>query len=628
MQSIRSDSSYVATLALAALGVVYGDIGTSPLYAMRECFHGAHAIEPNSANIIGVLSLIFWSLTLIISVKYLAFIMRADNRGEGGILSLLSLGFPEESSPKTNRLRSMLIIVGVFGASLLYGDGMITPAISVLSAVEGLEVATPLFKPFIVPLTVGVLAGLFSFQFLGTGRVGKIFGPIMLIWFLTLAALGIQGILLAPEVVSSINPVYGLRFFGENGWRGFLVLGAVFLVVTGGEALYADMGHFGKRPIRWAWFVLVFPSLLLNYWGQGALLLRDPAAAINPFYKLAPGWALYPLVILATAATVIASQALISGTYSITMQAIQLGYCPRLRIEHTSSLERGQIYLPYVNWGLMLACIGLVIGFGSSSRLAAAYGVAVTLTMVITTTLFFFAAMRLWKWSAVTAAAICLPFLMAELAFFGANALKIAHGGWFPLAVGIAVFTFMSTWKRGRQILAERLQKTILPFDQFLADIRLNPPVRVRGTAVFMSGNPHGTPLALLHNLKHNKVLHERVVLLTILVEESPHVARERRVSVEKLEGGFFRVLGRYGFMEEPKILELLERCRSGDLDFPEAETTFFLSRETIVPTKRRGMALWREYLFMVMARNAQSATAFFGLPRNRVVELGMQVEL
>lgn len=626
MQDKPFDRRYLATLAVAAVGVVYGDIGTSPLYAMRECFHGPHSVEATRSNILGVLSLIFWSLTLIVSIKYLILIMRADNRGEGGILALLALAFPEGKS-RRNAQRATLVMLGVFGAALLYGDGMITPAISVLSAVEGLEVATPFFKPFIIPVTVVILVALFSFQRIGTGKVGRIFGPVTLTWFAALSALGIRGIVDAPEVLVSLNPLHGIRFFVENGMRGFLVLGAVFLVVTGGEALYADMGHFGKRPIRAAWFVIVFPALVLNYFGQGAFLLRHPAAAVNPFYNLAPEWALYPLVALATMATVIASQALISGTFSITMQAIQLGYFPRLRIEHTSSRERGQVYLPHINWTLMLACISLVIGFGSSSGLAAAYGIAVTMTMLITTMLFFCAAQRLWQWRMWVTLLVCVPFLASELAFFGANTLKIAHGGWVPLVVGTVIFTLMSTWKTGRRILVEKLEKAILPLDMFLEDIKQTRPTRVRGTAVFMSGRPHGTPLALLHNVKHNKVIHELVILLTIVVEEVAHVPRKDRVTVEKLEHGVARVIGRYGFMEEPNVMDVLEKCRSQGLRFSDDDLTFFLSRETIVPTKVRGMATWREYLFMFMAQNAQNATAFFRLPRNRVVELGTQIE-
>lgn len=626
MQAKASDRCYFVGLMMGALGVVFGDIGTSPLYALRECFHGPHAVAPTRANILGVLSLIFWSLLIIVSIKYLTFVMRADNKGEGGILALLSLAFPDRKTK--HKGFDILIAFGVFGAALLYGDGMITPAISVLSAVEGLEVATPFFDPYIIPITVGILIGLFSFQRFGTGRVGKIFGPVTFLWFLSIAALGINGIAQAPVVMTSINPWHALHFFVENGQTGFLVMGAVFLVLTGAEALYADMGHFGIKPIRLVWFTLVFPALLLNYLGQGAILLGNPAAAENPFYNLAPKWALYPLVGLATLAAVIASQALISGAFSLTMHAIQLGYLPRLEIKHTSSDERGQIYLPQVNWTLMLACIGLVLGFQSSSNLAAAYGIAVTLTMVITSVLFYHAARRLWGWSTWKIVLLCGAFLSLELAFCGANLLKIAHGGWFPLVMGIAFYTLMSTWKTGRRLLRDRLQASSLPCSLFLADVLKHPPLRVAGTAIFMSGNPEGTPLALLHNLKHNKVLHERTVLLTIGTDEVPHVDRDQRIQVESLQDGFYRVVCHHGFMEESNVSEILEACEAKGLRFLPEETTFFLSRETIIPTKHPGMAIWREKLFAVMARNAQPATAFFRLPANRVVELGMQVEI
>lgn len=617
-----------AVLALGALGVVYGDIGTSPLYALRECFHGKESLAVTHDNVLGVLSLIFWALVIVISIKYLALVMRADNEGEGGILALLALAFPERRTRSKTRLWIIMAGVGLFGSALLYGDGMITPAISVLSAVEGLRVATPLFNPYVIPITIAILIGLFSLQRHGTGKVGNIFGPVTLVWFLSLAVLGVRGILHEPRVLNALNPTYAAQFFMHNGWIGFVVLGAVFLVVTGGEALYADMGHFGKSPIRLAWFTLVLPALLLNYLGQGALLLDHPAAMENPFYRLAPSWALYPMVLLATLATVIASQALISGAFSLTMQAVQLGYSPRLRIEYTSPEAKGQIYIPYVNRFLMLCCIGLVLGFQSSSNLAAAYGVAVTQTMIITTALFYFVARRLWKWSSAKAAAVCAPFLVVELAFAGANALKIVHGGWFPLLVGAGIFTVMTTWKRGRQILGAKLRKSALPYDQFLADVKKHPPTRVPGTAVFLSGNAEGTPLALLHNLKHNKILHERVILLTIETEDVSHVSRSERVKVEEQKDGFYRVTAHYGFMEDPNVPEVLALCTEKGLKLHETETTFFLSRQAIVPTKAPGMALWREKLFSFMARNAQSPADFFRLPANRVVELGMHVEI
>jgi KUP system potassium uptake protein len=477
-------------------------------------------------------------------------------------------------------------------------------------------------------MTIVVLIVLFAFQRIGTARVGKIFGPVMLIWFFALAATGVRGILTAPGVLVSFNPTYAARFFSMNGTSGFIVLGAVFLVLTGGEALYADMGHFGRQPIRLAWFLIVLPALLLNYLGQGALLLRAPELASNPFYNLMPSWAIYPMVGLATAAGVIASQALISGAFSLTMQAIQLGYCPRLRVEHTSLRERGQIYMPQINWLLMISCIGLVIGFRTSSNLAAAYGIAVTMTMIVTTILFYFAARRIWNWPKITAGLLCGAFLVIELAFFGANLLKIAHGGWFPLVVGFIVFTLLSTWKTGRQILGARLRASSLPLKMFLEDIERDPPHRVPGTAVFLYGNAEGTPLALLHNLKHNKVLHKRIIILTVATDEVPHVHYSTRIQVELLADGFYRVVAHYGFMEDPNIPELLASCKEHGLEVQPMQTTYFLSRETIIPTPRPGMVLWRERLFRLMAQNSQSATAFFRLPANRVVELGMQVEI
>ena len=613
-------------LTLAALGVVYGDIGTSPLYAFRECFHSSHGMAPDAAHVLGVLSLIFWSLVVIVSLKYLVFVMRADSKGEGGILALMSLAMPETG--QTRGLRRGLVLCGVFGAALLYGDGMITPSISVLSAMEGLGVATHGFDPFILPATIAVLVGLFSIQRLGTGRVGALFGPMMLVWFAVLAVLGLAGIVRCPEVLAAILPWHGIHFLLANGRTGFAVMGAVFLAVTGAEALYADMGHFGLSPIRRAWFALVLPALALNYFGQGALVLGDPAAIENPFYLLAPGWMLYPLVALATVATVIASQALISGAYSLTMQAIQLGYLPRLGILHTNRDSRGQIYMPQINWFLMVACIGLVAGFGSSSRLAAAYGIAVTLTMLATTALFYFAARRLWKWSRWRAAALCGAFGIIELAFFSANLLKIEHGGWFPLVVAAALFAVMTTWKRGRLLLWNRLQSVLLPRDRFFEDILANPPRRVPGTAIFMAGNPHGTPVALLHNIKHNKILHERNFLLTVVTEEIPRVEVSDRVTVEPLPAGFQRIVLRYGFMERPDVPQLLRDApiEGGKLEI--SMTTFFMSRETIMLTGHEKLAGWRKWLFALMSRNAQTATDYFQIPPNRVVELGMQVQI
>lgn len=614
------------TLCLTALGVVYGDIGTSPLYALRECFHGEYAVEPTAGNVIGVLSLIFWALLIVISIKYLMFVMRADNRGEGGILALMALVRPERGPRQTGRW--LLVPIGLFGAALLYGDGMITPAISVLSAIEGLQVATPLFEPYLLPITIAILVAIFLVQYQGTARVGAVFGPITLIWFVVIALLGIHGIATAPRVLTAVDPFHGIGFLLHHRGRGFFVMGAVFLVVTGGEALYADMGHFGRRPIRLTWFAVVLPALVLNYFGQGALLLGNPEAAHNPFYRLAPSWALYPLVFLATAATIIASQAVISGSFSLTRQAIQLGYSPRMAIEHTSSDEIGQIYIAPVNWVLMLATIGLVIGFESSSRLAAAYGVAVTTTMVITTVLLFVAACELWRWRWWTAALLTGSMLVIDLTFFGANIIKVGHGGWFPLVVAAGVFTLMTTWKRGRQILVDRLRVAELEVQLFLSDVAAHPPIRVPGTAVFMTGNSDGIPPALLHNLKHNKVLHERVILLTILTEEVPRVGREQRVELRELGSGFYRMIAHYGFMEDPNALYVLGLARTQGLELRLMETTFFLGRETLLPSKKPGMAIWRERLFAFMARNAQHATAFFRIPPNRVVEIGLQVEL
>jgi KUP system potassium uptake protein len=618
--------SYLAILSLTALGIVYGDIGTSPLYAMRECFHGPHAIRATPDNIFGVLSLIFWALIIIISIKYCVFVLRADNHGEGGILALTALATPIKIVSKSERW--VLVVLGIFGAALLYGDGIITPAISVLGAIEGLNVATPLFASYVVPVTIAIIVGLFLIQSRGTAKVGRLFGPIMLVWFLVIALLGVMQIMRHPSVIGAFNPIHGFNFFLRNGWHGFLVLGTVFLVVTGGEALYADMGHFGKRPIRLVWYTLVLPALLLNYLGQGALLIENPAVAENPFYRLAPAWALYPLIVLATCAAIIASQALISGAYSLTMQAIQLGFMPRLKIEHTSSTEMGQIYIPALNWALMIGCIVIVIGFGSSSNLAAAYGVAVTATMVITTILLGVVERNKWGWSLPLALGLSGFFLIIDLAFFGANIIKIPHGGWFPLVVGALIFLLMTTWKKGRRILAARLLSRAHPIEDFLQDIAKHPPVRVPGTAVFMNGTATGTPPALMHNLEHNKVLHERVVLLTVKTKQLPYVEPEARVQVESLGHEFYRMIINYGFMEDPDIPKVLETMELPAPRFDSMNTTFFLGRETVIAGKHPGMMLWREKLFAFMSRNASSATAYFCLPPNRVVELGSQIEI
>jgi KUP system potassium uptake protein len=605
---------------------VYGDIGTSPLYALRECFSGSHSVPATEENVLGVLSLIIYSLLLVISVKYIAIVMRADNQGEGGILALTALLPPARSS--NVGARSALILLGIFGAALLYGDGMITPAITVLGAIEGLKVTTPLFDPYVVPAAVVILIAVFAIQRHGTHSVGRLFGPIMVMWFVVIAVLGIVWLSRRPVVLTAIDPRHAVAFFAEHGWHGFAVLGAVFLVVTGGEALYADMGHFGKRPIRLAWFILVLPSLLLNYFGQGALLLVNPAAAEQPFFLLAPEWALVPLVLLATAAAIIASQALISGAFSLTQQAIQLGYSPRLDIEHTSHHEIGQVYVPQVNWALMASTILIVIGFGSSTALAAAYGIAVTLTMVITAVLLQVVATERWGWPPAVAYAVTGLFLTIDLAFFGANALKIAHGGWLPLVIGAALFTLMTTWKTGRRIVAERLSARAVPMERFLASVEQSRPARVPGTSVFMTAQPSGTPAALVHNLRYNKVLHDHVITLMVTTQPVPHVPADEQVRVRPFGHGVFEVVVRYGFMEDPDVPEALVRARDRGLELDEEDVTYFLGRETLIVTETPGMALWRERLFVLMARNAVRATSFFRLPPERVVELGVQVEL
>lgn len=617
----------LALLTLGALGVVFGDIGTSPLYAMRECFHGAHGLVVSPENVLGVLSLIFWAMVLVISVEYMTFVTRADNRGEGGILALMVLAVSRAS--KSERKSAFIFIsMGLFGAALLYGDGMITPAISVLSAVEGLRIATPVFSDYVVPITAIILLTLFSFQRYGTARIGSVLGPVVLTWFTCIGLLGLRGIINAPGVLAAVNPLHGLQFFLHNGGLAFFILGSVFLVVTGAEALYADMGHFGRRPIQLGWFVVALPALALNYFGQGALLLTDAGAVDNPFYRLAPSWALYPTVAIATLATVIASQAVISGAFSITRQAVQLGYLPRMSIVHTSSEEIGQIYVPTVNRFLMIATLGLVLGFQSSSNLAAAYGVAVTTTMVITTLLLNIVARRLWGWKWYWAALFSSPFLIINLSFFGAALLKITHGGWFPLLVGAVVFTVMTTWRKGRQILGERLQAEAMPLDVFLKSLAIDPPLRVPGTAIVMAGNPTGTPLVLLHNLKFNRVLHERVIMLTITYEEESHIPRKERIKLEEVGPGIYRLIAYYGFMESPDVPAVLRQCKDFGIDIDPKRVVFFLSRERLIAARSKGMSMWRGRLFAFLSRNAQGATAFFNIPPAQVIELGVQVEL
>ena len=614
-------------LLLAALGVVFGDIGTSPLYAIRECFsHGGGALEVSPASILGVLSLIVWAQVLLISLKYALFVMRADNQGQGGILALMALALHGQDA----RRRSSLAIMGLaaVGAALFFGDGMLTPAISVLSAVEGLELAAPWLHPFVVPLTVVVVIGLFAMQSRGTEHVGRLFGPVMAAWFSVLAAMGLWQVAGDPSVLAALDPRHAARFVATDPIVAFVTLGAVFLAVTGAEALYADMGHFGARPIRLAWFAFVFPALTLNYLGQGALLLADPAAVRNPFYLMVPSWALLPLVLLATAATVIASQAVISGAFSLARQCVQLGFLPRLETRHTSEHEIGQIYAPQVNWMLMAGVIALVVGFRSSSSLASAYGIAVTGTMAIDGILFWFVARRVWGWNGVATSALVAMFLVVDLAFLGSNALKIADGGWFPLVVGAALVAVMKTWRDGRRLLAEQMHQAALPVADFVSQVARRPAQRVAGTAVFLTGSPEGAPHALLHNLKHNRILHERVVFLTVRFRDAPFVSPGQRVQTEDLGQGFHRIVLSYGFKETPNIPRELDRVRDAGGPFDPMQTSYFLGRERLVLRDRPLMARWREKLFIVMQHNQSSATDFFGIPPNRVVELGAQVEV
>jgi KUP system potassium uptake protein len=613
------------SLLIAALGVVFGDIGTSPLYTMKEAFGGAHAVAPTPENILGILSLIFWAICLIITLKYIIFMMRADNKGEGGIMALMALIL--QKARIDPRLRLPLMAFGLVGASLFYGDGIITPAISVLSAVEGLKILEPGLEPFIIPIALGVLIGVFGFQQRGTAQVGALFGPIMLVWFGSLAGFGLSGLAKAPEVLAAISPAHALHFFMAHHGHALLALGAVALAVTGGEALYADMSHFGREPIQKAWFFVALPALLINYFGQGALLLRDPTAVQNPFYLLVPADGLAVMILLAILAAIIASQAVISGTFSLTSQAIQLGFCPRFSIHYTSEDEMGQIYIPWINWVLMLGVVGLVLGFRSSSNLAAAYGIAVTGTMAIDTLLAFVVMYSLWKWKPWASALTALGFLAVDLAFLSANATKIPTGGWFPLLIGLAIFLLLITWKHGRDMLLEKLREESMPLERFLENIAEHPPARVPGTAVFMTSSREGIPHALLHNLKHNKVLHETVVLITVLTENLPRVAPERRREVHRLADGIFRVVLHYGFKETPNIPRVL-KSSSRDFHIQTAETTFFLSRETMIPAPIPEMALWRLRLFIGMARNTTSAVNFFRIPPDRVVEIGVQIML
>lgn len=639
-ESVRTPGgSSTGLLALGALGVVFGDLGTSPLYALNDAFAGSHPTAVTPENVLGVLSLFVWSLVVVVSIKYLVVMMRADNRGEGGIFALLALtGAAGSADSETESVGAtpgkrvaLLLTLGIAGAALLYGDGIITPAVSVLSAVEGLAVASPAFQAYIVPVSVVVLVGLFAVQPVGSGRIGRVFGPVLALWFVVIAAIGVDGIVRTPAVLAALDPRHAIRFFTEHGWRGFPVLGAVVLCLTGGEALYADMGHFGRRPIRVAWFALAFPSLLLSYLGQGGTLLVNPAAATNPFFQSAPAWSLYPLVGLATAATVIASQGLITAVFSLTSQAVQLGLSPRLKVIHTSSDQVGQIYLPALNWILMLACLALVIGFGSSTRLAAAFGLAVSGTMAITTLLFMAVARSRWHWSHWRVGLVGGGFLVIDLAFFAANILKVRDGGWIPLLIGGIVFTLLATWWRGAALMrdaAARSAGDASGVEPVLRSLREGSAVRVRGTAVYLHAVASGVPRTLLHNVKHNKVVHERVVFLTLRTASTPFVAHGKAIQLMPLSDGFWRVIAERGFMEEPDVPAMLALATSAGLPFSAADATYFLGRETIIPAAKPGIARWRARLFAAMLRNAVPAAAYFKLPPNRVVELGAQVEI
>ena len=622
------DLKKTLVMAVGALGVVYGDIGTSPLYTVKECFHGTHAIALTPANLLGVMSLIFWSLTMVVMIKYVIFILKADNDGEGGIYALAALFLGKGAKQVPEKTVKRLVLLGIFGAALLYGDGIITPVISVLSAVEGLNVATSAAEPFVLPISCGVLFGLFLFQSLGSERIGKVFGPIMLFWFTSIAALGLVQILRRPEILAALDPRYAVSFFAVNRLHGIVVLGAVVLCITGGEALYADLGHFGRGPIRLSWTVLVFPALLLNYFGQTALLLENPQATAHPFYELVPRVLLYPMVALATTATVIASQAMISGVYSLTQQAIQIGYCPRLHIVHTSGETKGQIYLPWVDTVMMIGCLGLALAFKESSRLAAAYGIAVTGTMAITTLIYYYVTRYNWGWPAWKALLPACIFLFFDLSYFGANLLKFVDGGWFALTVAVVLSVIMLTWRDGRTLLAKRNEDARLPVEVILKDIQRYKLVRTPGTGAFLSVSPFGTPITLLHLLKHTESLPQRVVLLSVASANTPYVAREDRLSISDLGQGFHRLIATYGFMETPNVPDILEIATEKGLEIDTFSTTFYVNRETLLSTGKANMASWRKGLFAFLSRNAWNVTTYFGIPPNRVVELGSQVEL
>ena len=617
----------MAALSLGALGVVYGDIGTSPLYAFKESFNPQHALGIDPSNIFGVLSLIFWGLTIIVTGKYVGLALRADNDGEGGILALMALVMRRYAAPSRGRV--LAVALGLIGAAMFYGDSIITPAISVLSAIEGTAVATPLLQDAVIPITAAVLIGLFVVQKRGTALVGAYFGPVMMLWFAAIGLLGLEHIVLHPVVLRALDPWWGIRLFVHEPRLALFLLGAVFLTLTGGEALYADMGHFGRAPIRRAWLGVVMPGLLLNYFGQGALVLADPAAGKNPFFYMAPSWALWPLVILATLATVIASQAVISGAYSMTTQAIKLGYLPRMRVMFTNERNQGQIYVPFINWTMLLFVLALVFAFRTSDNLAAAYGIAVNITMVTTTVFLWMVAPQRWGWGERRADLVFLPLMLVEILFLASNSLKIDHGGWFPLVFGAAVYTMLSTWKRGRSLLKRQLQEHALNLKDFVHSLSTYPPTRVEGTAIYLTPNADTVPHALLHNLKHNKVLHERVVFLSAQTADVPHVPPEQGIELRPMEEGIYLLHVRFGFKDEPDIQRLLKDCeRMSGMEFHLMETSFFLARQTIIPSKIPGMALWREVLFSWMSRNAQEASDYFRIPPNRVVELGTQIEI
>lgn len=624
--SQKADGDQLAPLTLAALGVVYGDIGTSPLYAIRECFHGKYGIAVTPENVLGVLSLMFWTLVMIVSLKYLTFVLRADNHGEGGVIALTALLKPINS--KKIRRRFGLVAFGLFGACLLYGDGMIPPAISVLSAVEGLRIITPVFKPYVIPMTIVILGGLFFLQRRGTVKVGNLFGPVILVWFLILAALGITKITLNPKILVAVFPWHGIRFLIHNKLDGFIVLGAVFLVATGAEALYADIGHFGKTPIRLAWFGLVFPALVLNYFGQGAVLLAKPEMSHHPFYALVPGWAIVPLVILATLATIIASQAVITGAFSLTQQAIKLGYLPRLRVTHTSATHIGQIYIAPVNWLLMICAIALVAGFQSSSKIAAAYGVAVTATMLITTTLFFVVIRKKWGWNLMLAIPLICAFFLVDISFFGANISKIFHGAWFPLVIGTIIFVVMLTWQDGTEILRNKMGSLTPRLENIQEMLENDPPQRIKGSAVFLARSHDIVPAALMHNLRHNKILQSNVVFLNIRTEEIPRVPNFEKIEIKKLGGGVYQIIAHYGFMEKPNIDTIFELSRDKGVDLEAKEASFFLGREKLGISDRPQMSRWRSNLFIFLSKNSMDASSFFGIPSNQVIEVGVQLDL